>query len=247
MQIDLNGKLVFISGGTGSVGSALVELFSLSGGKVTFQYASNHDYAKSLERKFSAKGLKLNSQDDDYCELNKFDIIVNNLGINKSRHLTHETSDEELAETINTNLLFSFKIIRQVLPYMVDKSWGRIVNISSIYGLRGSEYNMPYNVSKHGLSGLTKSVSKEYAKFGITCNEICPGPIESELMARIANEKAQLANLSKEDYLDGVRLSIPAKRMANPLEIAYLALFLASDFAGYINGVSIPIDGGLIA
>ena len=130
---------------------------------------------------------------------------------------------------------------------MMRMRWGRIINISSIFGLRATTKNLPYNVSKHGLSGLTKSIAKEYANFGVTCNEICPGAVESELMNRIAMQKEREAGIAHEDYLRAAREAIPAKELASPQGIADLAVFLASDKASHINGASIVIDGGEIA
>ena len=130
---------------------------------------------------------------------------------------------------------------------MISKKWGRIINISSIFGLRATTNNLPYNVSKHGLAGLTKSIAKEYATYGITCNGICPGTIESELMERIAQRKEKDFGIAKDEYFRSIRESIPARRFAKPIEIAQLALYLASEYAGYINGTSLVIDGGVIA
>ena len=93
---------------------------------------------------------------------------------------------EDWDRTIALNLTAPFLLIRQCLPHMVRENWGRIVNISSIYGLRAVETNLPYTVSKHGLSGLTKTVAREYGAHGITCNEICPGPMKSRLLLSLA-------------------------------------------------------------
>ena len=138
-------------------------------------------------------------------------------------------------------------LTKSFLPYMVKNRWGRIINISSIYGLRACEGNLPYNVSKHGLSALTKTVAKEYSQYGISANEICPGPIESKLLDRIAQYHADNEGESKSDYLALLANDIPGRRLATPFDVAATALFLASEQAGYINGVSIPVDGGLIA
>jgi len=130
---------------------------------------------------------------------------------------------------------------------MMSRGWGRVINISSIYGIRAVEQNLPYTVSKHGLAGLTKTIGREYAEFGITCNEICPGPITSRLMERIAERESDGSPDAIQTYLAGVADSIPAKRLATPEDVANLAAFLGSDYAAYINGVSIPLDGALIA
>jgi 3-oxoacyl-[acyl-carrier protein] reductase len=130
---------------------------------------------------------------------------------------------------------------------MVKKGRGRIINISSIYGLRGVEGNFPYTVSKHGLSGFTKTIAKEYGGLGITCNEICPGPIDSEMMRKIAKREAARTGGTIKSYFEEVCDEIPVHRMLKPSELAALAVFLASPEAAYLNGASIPLDGGMIA
>ena len=130
---------------------------------------------------------------------------------------------------------------------MIQKRWGRIINISSIYGLRAVEGNFPYTVSKHGLSGFTKTIAREYATYGISCNEICPGPINSDMMREIGKRVASQTGGTVESYLKEVCDEIPAKRMAEPRDVSALALFLASPEAGYLTGASIPLDGGIIA
>lgn len=246
MNLGVDGRSVLITGGTGSVGMALIETFSRSGDTVHFQYYSNEERAKELERSFGSAGFRVDFLGDGRLPDQEFDVVVNNAGINITKSLSHEICDDEWEKTIRINLTMPFQIIRKYLPYMIRNRWGRIINISSVYGLRVCTNNLSYNVSKHGLSGLTKSVAKEYAQYGITCNEICPGPIESELMQRIAENKERTLGIPIGQYLDDVRQWVPAKRMAQPTEIAHLALFLASDVAAYINGVSIPIDGALI-
>jgi NAD(P)-dependent dehydrogenase (short-subunit alcohol dehydrogenase family) len=130
---------------------------------------------------------------------------------------------------------------------MTSRRWGRIINLSSIYGLRGTEHNLPYTASKHGLSGLTKTLAREYGDHGITCNEICPGPIASELLSRIGDYYFRHGGQTVEDFYSALASEIPLRRLAKPDDIAACAVFLAGENASYINGVSIPVDGGLIA
>lgn len=239
-------RKVLITGGTGSIGRALVEAFSNFGYSVTFQYKSQTHVARRIAKKFQCQSI----QADFLKPLSlseQFDILVNNAGINVSSRLTDRCSDDELMATLDVNLVAPFRLIRALLPHMMGRGWGRIINVSSIYGLRGVEGNCPYTISKHALSGLTKTVAKEYAPFGITCNEICPGPTEGELMRRIADRAYIAKHSSPKEYLDSVAAEIPARRMAKPTDIASLALFLASDESCYVNGASIPSDGALIA
>jgi NAD(P)-dependent dehydrogenase (short-subunit alcohol dehydrogenase family) len=179
-------------------------------------------------------------------ELN-IDILINNAGVNISKALSLQVSERLWQQTLDVNLYAPFKLVQKYLPYMVSVGWGRIINISSIYGLRASSQNLPYNVSKHGLAALTKTIAKEYGGVGITSNEICPGPVDSYLMERISVDQVKETGVPAEQYLQNIRQLIPTQRFALPEEVAYLTLFLASTYAAYINGTSIPLDGGLLA
>ena len=237
---------VLITGGTGSIGRALVAEFVLAGYTVSFQYNSDEIHADELVRLHGASKIQIDmAQPFDLSEPH-FDVVVNNAGINISNVLTHETTLEDFHKTIQVNLTAAFLVTKQCLPWMLSRKSGRIINISSIYGLRAVEGNLPYTVSKHALSGLTRTIAKEYAAQGITCNEICPGPVESDLMHVVAVRESACEGCTPAEYLEQLRQTIPSGRLAIPKEIAILAVFLASENAQYINGTSIPIDGALI-
>lgn len=240
-------RLVFITGGTGSIGKALVKAFSENGDSVVFQFCNRKEIANELETTYTAKGVQIDLSENFIPPDYSFDIIINNAGINIINVISHEVELSQWNKTLAVNLTAPFIICKAYLPSMVKNRWGRIINISSIYGLRGVDWNLPYNVSKHGISGLTKSIAKDYGAQGITCNEICPGPVNSEMMQRIGSEEAQSQGLSTEEYLKEYAKQIPAKRLAEPWEISSLALFVASPSADYLNGVSLPLDGGWIA
>jgi len=240
-------RQVLITGGTGSVGQAIVKSFSNNGDNVTFQYHSNQAMAKDLEKTFGAEAIQIDLTKGFDLGRNDFDVVINNAGINTGDVITHKVTQEDWNRTLAINVTAPFRIAQVCLPSMAKNGWGRIINISSIYGLIIAEGYLPYNVSKHALSGLTKTICKEYAADGVTCNEICPGAIESELVERIAAKQASDKNTSKEKILNRFREENPMGRLAMPQEIADLALFLASPKAGYLNGASIPIDGGMIA
>lgn len=238
---------IFITGGTGSVGQALVSAFCNNNDKVTFQYFKNKTIARELEEKTGAIGILIDfTKNNIELPETEFQVIVNNAGINITSALSHDVSIEDWKKTITVNLFWPFLIIKKYLPPMIIKRWGRIINISSIWGLRGTENNLPYTVSKHGMSGLTKTIAKENAQYGITCNEICPGAIDSELIKRIAFDNQKKTGQRIEEYLIELCKEIPAGRMAKPVEIAELAVYLSSENAGYLNGASIQLDGALI-
>src|SRR3989344_7838734 len=144
---------------------------------------------------------------------------------------------------MNINLTMPFLITKKILPHMKKQRWGRIINISSVYGIKAEEELLPYNVSKHGLIGLTKTVAKEYAKYGITCNAICPGTMKSAMTEYVSKFYAK-NETEKKKYYEEMISKIPANRLAEPDEITKVVLFIASENASYINGASIVVDGG---
>ncbi len=247
MEIKIDQKNVFITGGTGSIGMSLIEVFSKNGGNVCFQFNQNEKRAQELERKFGVKAVKIDFLNNHSLPEQQFDIVINNAGINITKCLALQVTSDEWFKTLRINLDTPYLVIHKYLPNMIKNNWGRIINVSSIFGVIATTNNLPYNVSKHGLAGFTKTIAKEYALYGITCNNICPGTVESELMERIAKRKETEFGISQEVYFQSIRETIPTKRFAKPIEIANLALYLASDYAAQINGASIVIDGGVIA
>jgi NAD(P)-dependent dehydrogenase (short-subunit alcohol dehydrogenase family) len=167
-------------------------------------------------------------------ELGNIDVLVNNAAIvNNVAYLT-KMSQEVWAREIAVNLTGPFNMIKEVIEPMVKKKWGRIINISSLGATGGLHKQSAYAASKAGILGLTKTVTLEYARYGITCNAILPGLIETELVSRMPPEirEASLA-------------LIPARRIGKMEEVAHLIVFLASDLASFINGAEINVDGGM--
>jgi 3-hydroxybutyrate dehydrogenase len=232
---------VLITGGTGSLGGELVKRFCESGDyAVTFTYHNNKSRAEELSKQNNCKAAQINVIDTDY------DIVINNAGIINSLVPCENVELEAWEETLYTNLTLPFIVIKKVLPNMKQKKWGRIINISSVYGVKAEEDVAPYAVSKHGLMGLTKVVAREYAQFGITCNVICPGTIVSEMSERLAdyytsNKEERL------EYFNNLNDAIPAGRLVYPREIADFVFFIAGKEAAYINGATLLIDGGYTA
>jgi 3-oxoacyl-[acyl-carrier protein] reductase len=163
-------------------------------------------------------------------------ILVNNAGVGGPFHKVHEVSEEEWDWIINTNLKSVFLFSRNLLPKMKDANYGRIVNIASIQGLYGSAHSSTYVASKHGMIGYTKTIAAEWGQFGIACNAVCPGYVETAL--GVQEDKVS-------DYMKKVMEKSPVKRIAAPEEVADLIYFLTEQNKGYINGASYTIDGGI--
>lgn len=241
-------RTALVTGASGSVGFAIARSLLDDGWTVTaLSRTRNHrleELVKSgaiwLQLDLKGTPLELSSN------ARSSSVLVNSAGVLLSKDLTHQTSLEEVNETLSVNLIAPFELCTQVLPFMIDQQWGRIVNIGSIYSLRGTTRNSAYNMSKHGLSGLTRTIAKEYAREGITCNEVCPAAVESDLMRGLAEDREEQGGMTAEEYLAAVAEAIPSGRMPRPDEIASLVSYLISESAAMVNGASIPVDGGLI-
>lgn len=237
-------KKVLITGGTGSVGMKLVELFSSDNHfDVDFTYHSNYARAKEMQEKCSASAIQIESYED--IDSN-YDIVINNAAIVNSLTACENITLEAWDEALRVNITLPFMITKKNLPHMKQQQWGRIINVASIYGVVAELDVTPYNVTKRALIGLTKSVAKEYAMYGITCNVVCPGTINSEMCERLADYYTDTAE-QRESYFQAILDTIPAKRLAEPEEVADLIYYIASEKASYINGATLMIDGGVTA
>jgi len=240
-------RRVLITGGTGSLGEAMVAAFAKAGYETFFQYHRRADIAERLRADTASTALRIDFRGPFDLEPTDFDVVVNNAGVNESDELTHQVDPLAWDTMLRINVTVPFLISRAVLPGMVRRGWGRIINIGSIYSLRAAANRAPYVASKHALSGLTKTIAKEYAAHGITCNEICPSAVDSQMIHRLARERAAARGGTVEDVLAQYRSMGPAGRLGTAEEVAATALYLADRDAGFINGVSIPVDGGLTA
>jgi 3-hydroxybutyrate dehydrogenase len=175
------------------------------------------------------------------------DVLVNNAGIQHVAPLP-EFPVAKWDAIIAINLSSAFHTIRLALPGMVDKGWGRIINIASAHGLVGSAFKSAYVASKHGILGLTKVTALETAEQGITCNAICPGYVYTPLVEAQIEAQAKAHGIAREAVIRDVLLGQqPNKRFATTEELGGIAVFLTSDAASSITGTTIAADGGWTA
>ena len=241
-------RSAFVTGGTGSIGEAIVRRLAAAGVATVFQYHSNLKLAEQLSADSGASAHFL-----DLADLNslramstsEYDILINCAGINLSSELLASVSFEDWERTLAINLTAPFLLCQWVLPHMTAQRWGRIVNVGSIYSFKGSLRNTPYSASKHGLSALSRTIALEYGEVGITANDVLPGAVESRMMVRLAARKGGVDG--PDHYLDGIRESYPDKRLALPSEVASAVEYLIGEDAGHTNGTAIVVDGGLTA
>ncbi len=178
---------------------------------------------------------------DTIDEFGNLDCLVNSAGI-IVRAGTVETSDDDWRDTMTINLDIPFYLSRTAIPHL-QKSSGSIINISSVWGLAGGQNVVAYCTSKGGLILMTKAMAHDLAGDGIRVNAICPGGVDTPMLA----SRAEQTGVDVDDLLESLAEESPNGRLATPEEVAALALFLASDAATHITGTAIPIDGGLTA
>jgi len=175
--------------------------------------------------------------------LGAIDILVNNAGIALSAPV-HKTSLQDWNQQFAVNATGTFLCTRAFVPGMVERGWGRIINIASVAGVTGDQYVSAYSASKHAVLGLTRSVAAEVVRNGITVNAICPGYVDTPMTdATIARIRAKTGR-SESDALEAILATTPQHRLIHPTEVAHMVLSLCHEEAGSINGEAIVIDGG---
>lgn len=173
------------------------------------------------------------------------DVLVNNAGVADSSKFT-ETSDEFWRRHLDINLTGAFYCMREALPSMLERGWGRIVNVASVAGKTGAPYVAAYTASKHGVVGLTRSVALEVAAKGVTVNAVCPGYVDTDMTTRAVENIRAKTGRSAADALEAIKRMSPQQRLVTPAEVAALALLLASDDGRGITGQAINVDGGTV-
>ena len=232
---------VFITGGSRGIGESLVREFSALGFRTVFTYKSSRDKAEKLAGETNSHAVYCDISDEvsvlnairtAHSLIGDISILVNNAGISKTGLLSDMSfSQWREVQSVNTDGLFL--VTNAVLPYMLKRKCGRIINISSVWGVHGASCEVAYSTSKAACIGFTKALSKELMPSGITVNAIAPGVVDTDMNSHYTEQDMQL-----------ILTDIPANRMAAPSEIAHLARFLASKDAEYITGQVIGIDGG---
>jgi len=245
---ELEGKAALVTGASRGLGKAIALKLGLLGARVAINYNASEQEANNVAKEIEAPGseaiaIKANVAESDEVKAmirqivaawGKIDILVNNAGINNDM-LLPRMSDKAWDEVMNTNLRGAFLCTRFALRSMMDQSWGRIINISSLAGIIGNAGQANYSAAKGGLIAFSKSTAREVGSRNITVNAIAPGFITSDMTNRLPEETR-----------DEVLKRIPLQRFGTPEDVAELVAFLASDRASYITAQVISIDGGII-
>jgi acetoacetyl-CoA reductase len=241
-------RVAFVTGAMGGLGTAICQAFAKDGYKVVAAYHPQYDNKDEWLKEMEAAGFK-----DFICvagdvtkleecqamvaeaeaKAGPVDILVNNAGITRDRFFAKMEKDQWDA-VISTNLSSLFNMTKQVSAKMAERGWGRIINISSVNGVKGQAGQANYSAAKAGVIGFTKAVAQELATKGVTVNAIAPGYVATKMVMAI-----------REDILKTIVDSVPMKRLAKPEEMGALCSYLASDLAGYMTGATLNINGGL--
>ena len=243
----LTGRTALVTGATRGIGRAIALKYASEGADVAFTYRSQHEAAQSLVSEIETFGVKALAFASDAASFEdahrvveevkaafgRIDVLVNNAGITKDG-LMMRMDEAQWDAVIDTNLKSAFNFIHACTPIMARQRGGCIINMSSVVGLSGNAGQCNYSASKAGLVGLTKSIAKEMGPRGIRANCIAPGFIATDMTGALS-----------EDMRKEWEKMIPMRRGGNPEDVANVALFLASDLAGYVTGQVISCCGGM--
>jgi 3-hydroxybutyrate dehydrogenase len=257
--MQLEGRVAAITGGTRGIGRGIAEAFLGAGAKVAINGRSADKGAQALEELkagddavFLAGDVHNRDDVDAFVartvdRFGSIDVLVNNAGGSSGFAPVAQLSDEAWDEALNWNLNATFWGTRAALRRMEPAGWGRIINISSVEGRHANKAAVShYITNKHAIIGLTRAVAFEYGPLGITCNAICPGAIETDIMRTAGPQAAEAMGITYEEFLDSYAAEASIKRLNTVEEVAAAALLLASPVGGGINGAILDVHGGTL-
>ncbi len=242
---NMQGQVALVTGGSRGIGAAIVKALAGRGATVAAGYSRNSDAAERLQKALPEGQVSIHQGnigepedaqrvvDEVLGQHGRLDVLVNNAGINEDKTIRKMTP-EDWDKVIKINLNGAFYLSSKVLPHMLERGSGRIVNISSVIGEMGNVGQANYAASKAGLHGLTKTMALETAAKGITVNAVTPGFIATDMVTSMPDEA-----------LEKVVKLIPIGRLGEPEEVARVVEFLADPDAGYLTGTVVAINGGL--
>lgn len=241
-------KCALITGATRGIGKQIAITLAKQGYNIALNYRKENEELENTKKEIEKIGVQILAVKGDVanfedCEnfvkqvierFGQIDVLVNNAGITKDM-LLMRMKKEDFEQVIDTNLVGTFNVTKNVVPYMMKARSGRIINISSVVGISGNAGQTNYSASKAGIIGFTKSLAKEIASRNILVNAVAPGFIETNM-----------TDVFKDDVKQEIAKNIPLKRMGTTQDVANVVKFLASDDSSYITGQVINVDGGML-
>lgn len=241
-------KVAFITGATRGIGKKIAIEFAKDGYDIAFNYRKENEDLENIKKQIKELNVRClpvkgdvsifddtaNMVNQIINEFGKIDVLVNNAGITKDA-LLMRMKKEDFEDVINVNLVGTFNVTKNVIPYMIKQRNGRIINISSVVGISGNAGQTNYSASKAGIIGFTKSLAKEVASRNILVNAVAPGFIET-----------QMTDVLKQEVKEEIAKNIPLRRMGTPEDVANVVKFLAGEQSSYITGQVINVDGGML-
>ncbi len=247
---------VLITGSTSGIGLGIAEAFAKIGDNIIFNGLEENgaEIAESMGEKYGVKTVFKNSNlmtpegvqeliDFAYSQMGSIDVLVNNVGI---QHVSpiEDFPIEKYQQIIALNMNSVFYASKAVFKKMKDQQFGRIINVSSVHGIRASEFKSAYVTAKHGVVGLTKVLALEGAPFNVTCNAICPGYVKTPLVEAQIKDQAKAHHMSEDEVVEKVMLQKQAVKSFVPIEkLGEIAVFLAAENATTVSGTTFTLDG----
>jgi 3-hydroxybutyrate dehydrogenase len=246
-------RVALVTGGASGIGRAITERLAASGARVTIADLDTDGAAAVAADLEGVSVVPCDVARPSDCRAavaavqereGRLDILISNAGVQHVAPIT-EFPDEQWDRIVAVILSAAFHLAKAALPGMYARSYGRIVNISSMLGVYAAPYKPAYVAAKHGLNGLTKEIALEAASRGVTCNSLCPAYVRTPLVERQIAAQAQTHGISEEEVVEQVMISEPAiKRLLEPDEVAAMAMYMVSDEASFLTGSVMRLDGG---
>jgi NAD(P)-dependent dehydrogenase (short-subunit alcohol dehydrogenase family) len=255
MGSPLGGRTALVTGGGKGIGEAIARVLAGAGAKVVVTGRDDSAIGR-VAAELDGRALRADLADrrstDDLIEaigrtadFNTIDILVNNAGIAMSAPLA-SVSDADWDRTLEINLTASFRLARAFVPAMVERGWGRLINVASNAGVSGYRYTAAYCASKHGMVGLTRALAVDLGPTGVTANAICPGWVDTEMGNAAVERIADKTGRSLREAREALEKMSPQRRFISAGEVAEVALVLCGEGGRGINGQALVIDGGAI-
>ncbi len=260
MDLGIKGKVALVTGGNKGIGKSAALEMAAEGCNLVITGRNEADLA-STEKEIQALGVKTVSVPADletaegaekvvsaaFDAFGTVDILFNNAGYSHPCTPISAT-DEEWMGQLNIHLMSCVRTCRLIIPKMIEQKWGRIINMSSMYGIAPGTGVTDYNAAKAAVLNYTRSIAMEYSKDGICATAICPGLIHTEIWDRFADMIGEELGKTRQEILDSAAAQASAtKRYARPEEVGKVVAFLASECASYMTGCSVQVDGGALA